>query len=151
MTIHYMAQVPLPVVKTGLADMPLLIILAGVLLCAGIAAVTLALLRRTRPVRQAATTGLSPGRIVFKIVMLLLVLAAAAFYMLTEYGIGGAKAGGKGEPCCPQAEEQPCCDQGGDQLCCPQHPSSSGAEQDESTNSGIDGVKPELPGEDKDK
>jgi hypothetical protein len=115
----YMAQDMQPQLQAGLSDLPLLMILAGVLLCAGIAATTLALIRRTRRGPDSATARLSPAAVALKIaVALAVLLAAAAFFVTDSGGITEAIARIKGEPCCVDDQGQPCCPemQGGDRA-----------------------------------
>jgi hypothetical protein len=118
--MHYVAQDVGPLLTAGLTDLPLLLILAGVLLCASIAAATLALIRRRRPAHGAASAGSSPARLAFKLTVAAVVLLAAGLYLWTEYGgISGMIEHFRGEPCCAAAADQPCCAKQENQPCCP--------------------------------
>jgi len=118
--MHYVAQDVGPLLTAGLTDLPLLLILAGVVLCASIAATTLALIRRRRPAYGPASSGLSPARAAFKLTVAGIVLLAAVLYFWSEYGgVSGIIAHFRGEPCCAEAAEQPCCAEQENQPCCP--------------------------------
>jgi hypothetical protein len=108
--MHYVAQDVGPLLTAGLTDLPLLLILAGVLLSASVAAATLTLIRRRRPAYGAVSSGLSPARLTFKLTVAAVVLLAAGLYLWSEYGgIPGMIEHFRGEPCCAEQESRPCC------------------------------------------